>query len=398
MKKGWQTVPLSKVASVVRGVSFDKGDTSDKPGDGLVPILRAGNIGDGLDLNDNLIWVSGRRVSEEQQLREHDVAIAMSSGSRDVVGKTAQLRQPWHGSVGAFCAIVRFGQKVHPRFGAHWLQSPQFTAWRLSQARGANIQNLRKSDLEVVPVPIPPLSEQERIVRILDEADALRQLRQQADRRTAEFIPALFHKMFGDADESPAHPLSAVAEVVSGVAKGRRFNGQKHVSVPYVRVANVQAGYLELSELKRIEALPEEVERLSLKKGDVLLTEGGDFDKLGRGAMLEYDLPNCIHQNHVFRVRCKSGTLLPDYFAKFLLTQPARLYFLRCAKKTSNLASINMTQLRALLVPLPPVSLQREFAARVAAVREMEAAQAQSRQRLDALFASLLDRAFKGEL
>jgi type I restriction enzyme S subunit len=240
------------------------------------------------------------------------------------------------------------------------------------------------------------LAEQELIVNVLDEADELRKLRAQADRRTAELILALFHEMFGSI--ITMKPLNELAAVVSGVAKGRKFNGKQPVTVPYMRVANVQAGHLDLTELKTLEALPAEVKELSLKKGDVLLTEGGDFDKLGRGAMLDRDLSNCIHQNHVFRVRCDQSRMIPEYFAGFLLTQAACLYFLRCAKKTSNLASINMTQLRALPVPVPPLRLQNEFAQQVREIRELESAKAQSRARLYALFASLLDKAFKGEL
>jgi type I restriction enzyme S subunit len=244
------------------------------------------------------------------------------------------------------------------------------------------------------------LREQERIVRILDEAEELRKLRAHADRRTADLIPALFHDMFGESGNRTFERLrlEQIAEVVSGVAKGRRFNGQQPVEVPYIRVANVQAGYLDLSEIKTIQALPAEVIELSLQKGDVLLTEGGDFDKLGRGAMLEQDLPNCIHQNHVFRVRVERARLEPLYFAKFLLTAEAKGYFLGCAKRTTNLASINMTQLRALPVPVPPLLLQQEFARRVAAIRALQAAQAASRRRLDDLFGSLLHRAFRGEL
>lgn len=265
---------------------------------------------------------------------------------------------------------------------------------------GATVKGLTIADYQNLKIPVPPLAEQERIVKLLDEADELRKLRTQADRRTADLIPALFHDMFGDTGHmvDNARPLSEVAEVVSGVAKGRRFNGQKPVTVPYIRVANVQAGYLNFEEIKTIEALPSEVRELTLKKGDVLLTEGGDFDKLGRGALWEHEIPNCIHQNHVFRVRAETAKLLPIYFEKFLQTASAKRYFLGCAKRTTNLASINMTQLRGLPVPVPPLSRQREFAARVAEIRAMEVQQAASRQRLDALFQSMLHSAFLGDL
>ena len=287
-----------------------------------------------------------------------------------------------------------------PRYLFRFLQASSPQILTHGTKRGATVHSLQSGFLESLPVPLPSLAEQERIVNLLDEADELRKLRAQADRRTNALIPSLFQEMI-DENAKKTHDrvkLEQIAEVVSGVAKGRKFNGRLPVEVPYLRVANVQAGHLDLSEIKTIQALPEEVEELALRKGDVLLTEGGDFDKLGRGAMLEYDLPNCIHQNHVFRVRVEQSKLNPIYFAKFLLTGEARGYFLGCAKRTTNLASINMTQLRALPVPLPPLPLQKEFAARVSEIRAVEAEQTASRRRLNDLFQSLLHRAFNGEL
>jgi len=297
--------------------------------------------------------------------------------------------------------VLRSTGSVLPRWVFAFIRQPAFrSAAEASFTGSAGQQRVPADFLKTFPIPVPPLAEQERIVRLLDEADDLRKLRAQADRRTADLIPALFHEMFGENTKKPhvRVRLEQIAEVVSGVAKGRKFNGRLPVEVPYLRVANVQAGHLDLSEIKTIQALPEEVEELALRKGDVLLTEGGDFDKLGRGAMLEQDLPNCIHQNHVFRVRLEQSKLDPVYFAKFLLTGEARRYFLGCAKRTTNLASINMTQLRALLVLLPPLPLQKEFASRVSDICAMQTEQAASRRRLDDLFHSMLHGAFQGEL
>jgi type I restriction enzyme S subunit len=287
-----------------------------------------------------------------------------------------------------------------PEWVFAFIRQPSFRSAAEANFTGSAGQQRVPTDfLKRFPIPVPPLAEQERIVKLLDAADELRKLRAQADTRTAALLPALFNEMFGKNGKKAFERirLEQIAEVVSGVAKGRKFNGRQPVEVPYLRVANVQAGHLNLSEIKTIQALPSEVEELALRKGDVLLTEGGDFDKLGRGAMLEQDLPNCIHQNHVFRVRVERSKLEPFYFAKFLLTTEAKGYFLSCAKRTTNLASINMTQLRALPVPAPPLPLQKEFAQRVTTIRELAAAQSASRQRLEALFQSMLHRAFNGE-
>lgn len=329
------------------------------------------------------------------ELKDGDVLIARSGAT---AGKS-YVHQSF-GERAVFAGyLIRFQpdiSKILPRFIQVFLQTPDYWRQLNSHKRALAQPNVNAKQLASLVLPVPPLAEQERIVNLLDEADELRKLRAQADRRTAQLIPALFHKTFGSTKS--VKPLKELADVVSGVAKGRKFNGEQPLTIPYVRVANVQDGYLDLSELKTIEALPQEIEELSLKKGDVLLTEGGDFNKLGRGAMLEQDLPNCIHQNHVFRVRCHAAQMISEYFAGFLRSSDARSYFLRCAKKTSNLASINMSQLRALPVPVAPLPLQTEFAERVKAIRELETAQARSCGRLDALFASLLDKAFKGEL
>ena len=291
-------------------------------------------------------------------------------------------------------------RKALPSYAAFFLRSPVVLDRVTNLMQGANLPRLSASALLGISIPLPPLPEQERIVRLLDAAEELRRLRAQADRRTADLIPALFHDRFGDPASSqyPSLNLSDAAEVVSGVTKGRNFNGRQTVVAPYIRVANVQAGFLDLSEIKTIEALPEEVQFLALQRGDVLLTEGGDFDKLGRGALWDADIPECIHQNHVFRVRVDEAKLLPVYFSNYLLTPFAKAYFLQCAKKTTNLASINMTQLRALPVPIPPLDFQRQFAARVLEIRQLEARQAECRHRLDDLFQSLLHRAYQGEL
>jgi type I restriction enzyme, S subunit len=157
-------------------------------------------------------------------------------------------------------------------------------------------------------------------------------------------------------------PLSSVAEVVSGVTKGRKLSGSI-ANVPYLRVANVQAGHLDLSEVKDIPATDEEIRKYRLLPGDVLMTEGGDPDKLGRGCLWRGELPCCIHQNHIFRVRTNKGVLSPEFLAAYLGSPRAKTYFLRAAKQTTGIATINKTQLGEFPVPLLPLPEQHRIAA-----------------------------------
>jgi len=137
---------------------------------------------------------------------------------------------------------------------------------------------------------------------------------------------SVFLEMFGDVrGKTKEELLGNISNIASGVTKGQNYNGRKTVEVPYLRVANVQDGYLDLSEIKTIQALPSEIEELRLKPGDVVMTEGGDFDKLGRGAIWRGEIENCIHQNHIFRVRLDTKKVMPEFFENYLLSPEAKI-------------------------------------------------------------------------
>jgi len=237
---------------------------------------------------------------------------------------------------------------------------------RLATATG--VPGLNREDAYALDVVIPQLDEQRRIVDILDRAASIRRLRQQAQNTARLIIPALFNKMFGDPIRNPmgwsVQPLGEIADVASGVTKGRRLGEAATVEVPYLRVANVQDGHLNLTEVKQIPLRHSEMDRFRLLPGDLLMTEGGDPDKLGRGALWAGELPYCAHQNHVFRVRADGRNVLPHYLTT-LASPYGKAYFLRVAKRTTGIASINKTQLSAFPVLLPPLNLQREFEQRV---------------------------------
>jgi len=153
--------------------------------------------------------------------------------------------------------------------------------------------------------------------------------------------------------------------IVSGVTKGQRIHPSELVDVPYLRVANVQRGSLDLSQVKTIGVRKADVERYRLKDQDILMTEGGDWDKLGRAAIWADQIPGCIHQNHVFRLRVPTDDLMPNWVVLYANSAPGRKFFENCSKQTTNLASINMTQLRSCPLPLPPLAEQHRIVAKV---------------------------------
>ncbi|MDD2765815.1 MAG: restriction endonuclease subunit S [Opitutaceae bacterium] len=254
------------------------------------------------------------------------------------------------------------------------------------------------ADLDIF---LPPLPEQRQIAAILDQADALRVKRREALAKLDEIAQAIFVEMLGDPvtnslgwDDSQV--LGDVADVASGITKGRKVGGETLRTVPYLAVSNVQDQRLDLTVVKTIEATEREIERYKLMKDDLVITEGGDPDKLGRGVLWNVELAECIHQNHIFRIRLSSDDLHPVFLAWLVGSQRGKQYFFRAAKQTTGIASINMTQLRAFPLLVPPMPIQKRF---ISAIEQVDL----QRQRLreasaehEGLFASLQHRAFSG--
>lgn len=196
--------------------------------------------------------------------------------------------------------------------------------------------------------------------------------------------------------------LDMLGEIASGVAKGTKLKAGLSVrEVPYLRVANVQRGYLDLSEIKTIEATESDIEELALKNGDVLFNEGGDRDKLGRGWVWRDEIPECIHQNHVFRMRPWLDAINSEFISHHGNSFGKR-WFQRAGKQTTNLASINLSILRAFPVPVPPppeqeaiiTQLSEQLAALEIQVAEVERSMKQSAAQRQ----NLLKAAFSGQL
>lgn len=393
----WPTKPLAEIATVVRGVTFDKSQVSDEPRENSIPILRAGNIQGSLLTDSDLVYVPDQLLSEEQRMRRGDLAICMSSGSPAIVGKTAHLDSDWRGSVGAFCAIVRFKDNFNHRLGSYWFRSPAFLQWRDINAKGANIQNLRRAELEKLPIPVPPLAEQARIVKLLDEADELRKLRAQADRRTADLIPAIFDDMFGDPVTNPkAWPSGQLKEFGVDIRYGLGQPPEEDPEgVPILRATNVKHGFISEVGLLRVKRQAVPVSRNAfLKADDVLVVRSGvytgDVARVGEkwsGSVAGYDL-----------VVSPNERLSGEFIASYLLSEFIQERYFNRLKRRAAQSHLNSRQLSETPFICPSLPLQKQFAQCATNIRELQAAQAASRQRLDDLFQSLLHHAFEGNL
>ncbi len=289
-------------------------------------------------------------------------------------------------------------ERLDRRYLAYFLRSPSTVQAVVGRTAGSRMPRADMDFLLGLQIPLPSLGEQHRIVDLLSRAEGIVRLRREARCKAAELIPALFFDMFGDPASNPKGwpivDLSKVSQVISGVAKGRKLDPAQSIELPYMRVANVKDGYLDLADIKTIAIKKDEVEKLLIEPGDLLMTEGGDPDKLGRGALWQDEIPQCVHQNHIFKVRSDRTKVLPDYLHCLTGSSYGKAYFFRVAKKTTGIASINKTQLSAFPVVVPPIALQHAFAAKTEAIRAIMDQQNAALEKAQASFDALLHRAF----
>lgn len=273
-----------------------------------------------------------------------------------------------------------------PSYFHHLYRTPQFAkeAERWSYGITSDMWSLRPEHFKMIYTPEPPPDEQAAIVRFLDWANGRLERAIRAKRKVIALLgeqkQAIIHRAvtrgldpsvplkpsgipwLGDI---PQHwevlPLKGVCAIQSGITLGKDYAGQALREYPYLRVANVQAGHVKLTVVKTIRVTKAEADRCMLQSGDVLMTEGGDLDKLGRGCVWDAQISPCLHQNHVFAVRPNQSRLDPRFLSALMGTGYARAYFQSTAKQTTNLAATNKTKLGMFKVLLPTVDEQQQI-------------------------------------
>jgi type I restriction enzyme S subunit len=300
--------------------------------------------------------------------------------------------------------LVPKPQIGHGRFLLYALRTPSARDHieRCATGTSFSMRNISQEKISATPIPLPPLAEQRRIAEVLDRAEALRAKRRAALAQLDSLTQSLFLDLFGDPATNPkGWPVSRVGDVADVQGGLQVTTARKNLpyEVPYLRVANVYRGFLELREIKTIRATDVEIARTTLVKDDLLIVEGhGNPAEIGRGALWDGSIAGCIHQNHIIRARFASAKVVPLYACEYLNSPGGRRHLLRAGKTTTGLNTICVSEVRGTPVALPPISLQCEFARRATAVEALKTAQRASLAELDALFATLQHRAFRGEL
>ncbi len=451
LPSGWEFATIAELFEQRLGKMLD---VSKNVGQ-LRPYLRNASVRwFGFDLDD----VKEMRV-EQRELKE----VSVRAGDPVVCeggepGRAAVWRSPNETFViQKACHRLRPKAGVDPSFYAYWFAA-EAGSGRLARAfTGSTIKHLTGVSLRGLRTPLPPTGEQRRIIAEiekqftrLDGAVATLEAVQaklkrarasvlkaavegrlvpteaelaRAEGRSYEPASVLLERILEErrrdpkgkkyqqlADSSSAElpvlpegwartTLDAIADIVGGIAKNKKDTDGREV--PYLRVANVQRGRLDLSVIKTIVAPEATIADLRLIPGDILLNEGGDRDKLGRGWVWEGQIAECIHQNHVFRARVYGNGIQPKYISHYA-NSLGQSYFVDEGKQTTNLASISLGKIKRLPVAIPPAAEQTRIVAeverRLSVLDALDHSVEQNLARCNGLRQSILKRAFEGKL
>lgn len=429
---GWARSRIADISDVRLGRQRSPKNAT---GDRMRPYLRAANVRwGGLDLSDVNEMAFTESESETYELRPGDLLLGEASGSPSEVGKPGQYKGEIIGCCFQNTLIrVRLPAGLLPDFYEHFFREQALSGRFAAGSRGVGIHHLGATALSNWQIPVPPLAEQERIVPAIEEAfsklDAgeagLRTVRQRLKRmREAVLAAAVTGRLVPqDPTDTPLddlgtvaiHPpagevspaawqwalLGDVASIGGGIQKQPK-RAPKHHPLPFLRVANVGRGVLDLEQVHLIEILDGEIDRYGLESGDLLVVEGnGSPDQIGRAAMWRGEIDPCVHQNHLIRVR-PFGALIPGFLELYWNSPDASRRVQHVASSTSGLHTLSTGKLKSLPVVLPPpdeqtrivAEAERQFSFIEVAERAIDVALARSA----ALRRSVLKAAFEGRL
>lgn len=412
----WTVLPVKRRLEYVTSGARDWGGRYSD--DGSV-FLRIGNLtreGVDLDLSD-LQFVTAPEGADTRRtrVRAGDVVVSITAD----LGSVAWIpKQVEGGYVSQHLALCR-PKGVDSRWLSYAMRSDAGRTQLLLSGYGGTKIQLSLGDVREALAAFPTILEQNWIVTFLDHETAKidtliakqeRLIELLQEKRQAFISHAVTKGLNPDAPmkpsgvewlgDVPAHwkivRLKNVAGLQSGLTLGKDYGNRELQRRPYLRVANVQDGFLDLTTITEVDVPGGDVGRYELRSGDVLMTEGGDFDKLGRGFVWAGQIPGCLHQNHIFAMRPKAQALNPLFLARLMTSSHGKAYFTSTSQQTTNLASTNSTKILSFPIPLPPYSeqleiieaLDRDIAVTDRLVQKAETAIALMRERRSALISA----------
>lgn len=260
--------------------------------------------------------------------------------------------------------------------------------------RGVAQNNINLSILRNFEVPIPALSMQKQIVDVLDKAEKIIEARQQQLQKLDELVKARFVEMFGDYLKDDRRPLSEVAIITGGLTKNSNRNTFE-TKMPYLRVANVFYNRLDLREILEIGVKEEEIEKTLLQAGDLLFVEGnGSIEQIGRVAIWDGSIDPILHQNHLIKARFNNEIIAPEYALFYFMLQDGRQQIISKSVSTSGLNTLSVNKVSSLLLPIPPIALQKQFGEFIKQTDKSKAVIQKALDETQLLFDSLMQEYF----
>lgn len=310
---------------------------------------------------------------------------------------------------GEFPAFISHANKIDLNFLFYWFRLPTTLKRVAADCTGSTplTRNRFKEDFFLrLEIPLPPLPEQRRIVARIDQLaakiDEARKLRIHAIDETLSLPDSVAKRILDRLGDAARHPIGKLADVQGGIQKGpHRIPSDNPTR--YLTVAHVQRNRILTTDPRYFEVSPEEMERWRLFAGDVLVIEGnGSAEQIGRTALFRGEIKDCVHQNHVIRIRADKEQLDPEFLNMFINSPVGQDEVRTRSRTTSGLRSLSVGRIKQIEVPVPPLIQQKrcviEFHAVKAQTERLRQDQDIVRRELDALLPSILDKAFKGEL
>ena len=354
---------LKDICTQIRGVSYKPTDIRSES-DGI-PILRANNIqDDGIGLDD-LVYVDAKKVHDEQYLQNGDIVICASSGSKNLVGKAATYNKNIKASFGAFCKTVRVNKSndICLEFIQQFFQSKAYRNAISELSIGANINNIKTEHIDELEINLPPIPEQEQIAATLDKLQSAINNKKQQLTLLDEAVKSEFVEMFGEEPvESGKWKVRKLGDVASDVKYGTSYSAVENGQYKYLRMNNLTSdGYLNLEDLKFIDISDDEYEKFVVRKGDILFNRTNSREHVGKTTLYNLD-EEMIIAGYLIRVRFYKE-VNPYFFVQFMNIPYMKRVLKKTARGAVNQANINSQELKSLLIPVPPINLQNQFAA-----------------------------------
>ena len=400
-----QIVKIGNISTQIRGVSYSKSDVIANMQDGYLPVLRANNIQEQGLVLDDFVYVPESKISEKQRILAGDVIIAASSGSISLVGKAASAKEDINAGFGAFCKILRPNTElVDPRYFANYFQTQQYRQIISNLAAGANINNLKNEHLDDLEIPLPPLSEQRRIASILDQADDLRQKRQQAIEKLGQLLQATFIDMFGDPVSNPKGWDKLTIEKMLNNEKYSLKRGPFGGALK--KEIFVESGYLVYEQYHALnndfsfqryfidEDKYKELKAFGVKPKDIIVSCSGV--NLGKLAEVPEGSPAGIINQALLKISLNQSIILNDVFIDIFMHPSFKKAFYGDFRGAAIPNFPPMSVFKEFEFIVPPLEIQKKYQSVKSQVKALQ----KNHQLADEmnLFSSLQNQAFNGTL